>query len=127
MRRRERRNRVKQLRWQQRSLPDSVMPNLSLAEKEVRAMAVSPCLLIAVPAQACPGLVLHGLCRSLETNPLQKSAVVPEVRPAAERLHAHGRPGPDAGAISFRSPRDPAVVHSLHRPNLKLGLSRMWF
>ena len=53
-RRRERRNRVKQLRWQQRSLPDCVVPNLSLAEKEVRNRLGPACLLAAADAQACP-------------------------------------------------------------------------
>lgn len=38
-RRRERRNRIKQLRWQQRSLPASISQNLSPGEREVRMHA----------------------------------------------------------------------------------------
>ena len=123
LRRRERRNRVKQLRWQQRSLPDCVAPNLSLAEKEVRNIMGLSGPSAAADARsglACLELVQHSKA-PLILILCYKCAVVPEVRPAAERLHAHGRPGPHAGAFSVSCSRGTAVMRSVHRPRMKQG------
>jgi hypothetical protein len=54
-RRKERRNRIKQLRWQQRSLPACVAPNLSPAEREARP-GREP-----TPLPACAGARVGGL------------------------------------------------------------------
>jgi len=70
-RRKERRNRIKQLRWQQRSLPACVAPNLSPAEKEAR-----PGRALA-PLPACAGARVGALSCQAQPGRAPRSGSMP--------------------------------------------------